>query len=81
MDNPYKHVTIPLEQLGGPPPEGTSVVRFEGPGLSRYEANFTLTDPQRDRLSAMLARAYDAGKHAKAAEVRNVLGAKGMVER
>lgn len=49
--------------------------RFAGPGLGQYEATHSsLSEAQRDAICHMLARAYNAGKEAKAHELRDALG-------
>ena len=48
--------------------------KFIGPGLSRYESARALDEHNAEAICRMLSKAFEAGKKAKAEELRAVLG-------
>ena len=48
---------------------------FEGPGLGRYASSVhVMCQHEGDTIARMLARAYEAGRRARAKEIREALG-------
>lgn len=57
---------------------GLPVYKFDGPGLGSYARMQLLNNEiQAESIARMLAKAFEAGRQAKASEIRNVLGVHG----
>lgn len=60
------------------------VVQFRGPGLSYHYSDVAVLDPSEDgtysgdKISVMLAQAYEAGRDSMAKDLRRLLGVVGV---